>query len=201
MRVRGVLTREEIEEVKNLFLEGKSLGDLKKLLGYDYRTIKKYLGELYQEIKIDDEQIVKVYNITGCLNRTSTIIGLSRVTIYRRLIKNNIGVGLKVTSKRLYNTLRKRVSDSEWRRAILERDNKSCVRCSKPSIIVHHVIKLSDLRDKVIKENPELNPFENRKNLSKFLDIIMSMHNLEDGITLCSLCHDREHTKNPSLLI
>lgn len=193
MRTRGELKPEEISEMLYLFKNGSTIGDIKNKFKYDYRTIKKYLGDLYKKVTIKDEDVIRVYSITGCLKRSAEILGVSSTTIWRRLVKNNTPIGKIVTQKRLYRTLRARVTRSTWREKILERDDYKCVKCKTPSTIVHHIKKLSDLRDSVIAEYPQIDPFYDRRSLILFLNLVMGKHEIDYGEVLCKMCHDNEH--------
>jgi 5-methylcytosine-specific restriction endonuclease McrA len=65
---------------------------------------------------------------------------------------------------------------TKWREAVLNRDHWRCRRCNSPERLhVHHIIKRSDIR----------------------------LDTLENGITLCHVCHDLAEgkVKNRKLII
>jgi predicted DNA-binding transcriptional regulator AlpA len=130
--------------IYNTYKEHKSVTVTEKLTGFSYRTIIKYID---RSTFPKDEEIIRIYFITGRLEKVAELLNISKTTVWRRLIKNKTQVGKgSPTWKSLYKTLRARVSRSEWRKKILIRDNYSCVVCSKPAKNVHHLKKLSDVR-------------------------------------------------------
>lgn len=186
------LTYQEQENIKECFNRTKSVWAVTKELGHAHQTIKKYIDNT--KFKIKDERVVEIYEICGSLERTGKILGLSSTSVWRRLQKLNVVVGQGSKSwKRLYLTLRRRVSKSNWRKEVLVKFNNQC-DCGKISNIVHHIKKLSDLRDEVIKNYPHINPFESYQKLRQFTDLVMSLHSIDDGIVLCKDCHEKEHS-------
>lgn len=166
-------------------------------LGFNYRTIVKYLPNKPGKRKCDPLEAVRAYQITGSLKRTAKILGVSTTTIWRNIKSQNISVGKGTTNwKRLYLTLRGRVSKSKWRQSVLEKYNYACVFCGGASRTVHHLRKLSDLRDEIVKNYPYINPFNSFEELRQFTDLVMGLHKIEEGVVLCSACHDKEHTKH-----
>ena len=97
--------------------------------------------------------------------------------------------------KRLYGSMRARCSRGPWRAAILERDGETCTQCGEPSTTVHHVSRrLADIRDDILREHPEVNPFASRQSLTQFLDLVGAAHEGVTGTVLCYACHEEEHT-------
>lgn len=191
------LNEEKQQLIRQTYSELKSVEATIKKLGFNYRTIIKYLDEKPVHRKCDPHEVARVYQITGSLKRVANILAISPTTVWRNLKSQNIPVGQGTNNwKRLYLTLRRRVSKSKWRQHILERDNYSCTKCGEKSSTVHHIIKLSDLRDKIVKNYPHINPFNSFTELRQFTDLVMELHNTNDGIVLCNKCHDKEHTKS-----
>lgn len=184
-----------VEGIRKDYSLGLSFKEIKtKYNILDNRTLKKYLSDLLPNLS--DERLISVYQACGCLNSTAKILGISRTAVWRRLKKGNIEIGSgSKTWKKVYSTLRARVVRSKWRKGILERDNYKCVKCSLESRIVHHITKLSDIRDLILKNNPHINPLNSYKELRLFTDLVMKVHDEIEGITLCNTCHNLEHSK------
>lgn len=189
------ISSDKIKELRKDYLSGLPLKELRiKHTILDNRTIKKYLSDLLPDLS--DFRVISVYKACGNLDGAAKILGISRTAVWRRLTKNNIEVGSGSKDwKKLYNTIRARATRSLWRKNILERDNYRCVNCGKDSCIVHHVTKLSNIRDSVLKNYPDVNPLNSYQELRKFTDLVMEAHNEIGGITLCNVCHDLEHSK------
>jgi biotin operon repressor len=189
------LSLKEQEKIQKSFTRTKSISSVEKETGYSYHTIVKYVG--YKPIVYNTTRIVEVYLLSGSLDRVAKILNISRVTVWRQLKKAGVSVGSGTKSwKRLYNTLRRRVSKSDWRLQVLQICNSKCILCDINSNVVHHIKKLSDLRDQIIKEYPDINPFNSYQELRKFTDLVMSLHKIEDGVVLCTDCHEKEHSAN-----
>jgi hypothetical protein len=190
------LSAEKQKIIQETFDRLQSIEATIKELKLNYRTVAKYLNNKPDKRKCNPIEAIRIYQITGSLKRTASILGISKVTVWRNLKSQNVNVGKGATNwKRLYLTLRKRVSKSTWRQAILEKYNYMCVLCSAPSRTVHHLKKLSDLRDEVVKNYPQINPFNSFEELRQFTNLVMELHKMEDGIVLCTECHNKEHSK------
>lgn len=191
-----MLSLEKQRLIQDTYNELKTISATVKKLGFNFRTVVRYLHNKPPQRKCDPLEVAKVYNITGTLERTAKILNISRVTVWRNLKSQNINVGKGSSNwKKLYHTLRGRVSKSKWRQSILEKYNHKCAVCLNSSNIVHHIIKLSDLRDKVIKDYPHINPFGSYKELRYFTNLVMDLHTIEGGVVLCHQCHELEHYK------
>lgn len=188
-----------VQKLRTDYSSGVSVKDLKvKYNILDNRTLKKYLADLLPDLS--SEKIIAIYQACGSLKSTAKILGISRTAVWRRLQKHSIKVGSGSTSwKKLYSALRARVTRSKWRKDILTRDSNKCIRCSVESCTVHHLTKLSAIRDKVLRENPLINPLNSYQELRQFTDLVMEAHCNVEGITLCSKCHDLEHSKTKKL--
>jgi DNA-binding CsgD family transcriptional regulator len=192
-----VLTPVQIQNLRLLYQE-HSIKAVAALTGYSHKTVHKYIRDLVQPT--DDVRISQVYRATGNMLRAATICGVSHSTVSRAMRRLDLPIKPKSQKdwKKLYHTLRARVSKSEWRARILERDNHKCVLCRTPSKIVHHIQPLAKLRDQVLSENLELDPFRCRRELRYFTDLVMEKHHPEMGHVLCRKCHEQQHQKSPN---
>lgn len=76
-----------------------------------------------------------------------------------------------------------------WTYPILARDNFKCCLCEKNTKLqVHHI---KPLRDFISESKTELGNIDisNQDNFWKLIQLVISKHKLEDGITVCSKCH------------
>ncbi len=184
----------EVDRIRAAYMSCKTICGAAKITGYAMGTIIKYVRDL-RVVKLDPRVVGRVYRVNGTLQGTAKALGISTTTVWRHLQKCGIKVGNgAVDSVRLYRTLRARVSRSDWRQRILDRDNRLCTKCNTPSITVHHITKLSEIRDYVLLANPSLNPFGSFRDLREFTDAVMMAHDTVDGIVLCNRCHDLEHS-------
>lgn len=109
---------------------------------------------------------------------------------------NNWRGGVSALSK-IISTALKEI----WKKPILIRDNFTCQDCGATRHFnVHHVRRLVDIRDMVIKANPHLKvtTVEGKFELAK---LIVAEHTLADGITLCKKCHILRHSKQRGELL
>lgn len=188
------LSRANIDSLNELYDAGHSISEIRVLTGLHRVTIKKYVGSRSNRIGLDTNEVVRIYRINGTLNGTAAVLNTTGSSVWRHLTKAGVTVGNGANdSIRLYKTLRRRVSRSEWRQCILDRDLHACRRCETPSNIVHHIKRLSLMRDEVAKENPSLNPFGSYQELRAFTDAVMLKHTLDLGEVLCRTCHEKEH--------
>jgi len=88
----------------------------------------------------------------------------------------------------------------QWKRPILERDGFKCQWCGQvKNLEVHHLRRLVIIRDDVMKANNHLSvdSYDDRAELAR---LIVEVHTLEDGITLCYSCHKSCHIEKPGEL-
>lgn len=182
-----------IGQLRAIYMQTSSIMKVRQITGYNFRTIQKYCRDLFRP-KPDKNRIIDVYAVTGQLHRTASVCKCSKTHVWRVLKAAGISVGSGASTwRRLYNTLRARVSGSAWRREILIRDSSQCVKCKLPSKTVHHTYRLADIRDDVLRQHPELNPFRSYQELRTFTNLVMQAHDQVDGYVLCKRCHDLEH--------
>lgn len=81
-----------------------------------------------------------------------------------------------------------------WIQKCLQRDNYICQKCGqKYNLQVHHLVTLNSMIQAVaLKHN--IQNFNEIPSVEwqPYIDQIISMHKLEDGITLCCDCHQKE---------
>lgn len=183
------------DEVRSLYASGDSIRTIALAIGHSWITVKKNVSDLIPRKRIvSDERVLSLYRATGQTKRVSSITGLSKVTIWRRLVANGVEIGHGATTwKSLYGSIRAKVIKSEWRKKILDRDNYKCVTCGDKTTTVHHKTKLADIRDKVLREHPGIDPFNSAHELKLFSNLVIAEHEGVEGITLCSRCHSALH--------
>lgn len=189
------ISNDKQDMIQKTFEKIKTIQGVCDELQLNYRTVAKYLKNKPQQRKCNPQDAIKIYDLTGSLMRTAKILNVSSTTVWRNLKSQNVIVGGGSKNwKRLYLTLRRRVSKSQWRKDILEKYSYKCNSCQSPSNIVHHIKKLSDLRDEIIKNYPQINPFNSFKELRQFTDLVMNLHHQDEGVVLCRDCHEKEHS-------
>jgi hypothetical protein len=76
-------------------------------------------------------------------------------------------------------------------RPVMQRDDFTCQWCSsKKKIVVHHHKRSFMEIVNLVKQNCDEN------NIDQFVDSIVNEHSLNDGITICKICHDKYHKEN-----
>lgn len=187
---------EKKEIIQSVFDECKSIQKTCQILQLNYRTVCKYIDNKPSKRKCNPKEAVRIYSIVGSLARVAKILNISKVTAWRNLKSEGIVIGTGAKSwRRLYSTLRRRVTKSQWRKDILQKYDYKCAICKAETNIVHHSKKLSDLRDEVVQFHPDINPFNSYAELRQFTDLVMMSHKIEEGIVLCRVCHENEHSK------
>jgi len=87
----------------------------------------------------------------------------------------------KKISRKIKNNKRYRI----WVRDVLEKDNDKCTKCGIEGdcLMVHHIISLKSLINKY-----------DFKNIEEALDC-KELFEVNNGLTLCNICHLEEHFK------
>jgi 5-methylcytosine-specific restriction endonuclease McrA len=74
---------------------------------------------------------------------------------------------------------------------IMKRDNFSCQWCgSKKNIVVHHHKRSFMEIVNLVRQKCD------ETDIDRFVTLIVSEHSLEDGITICKICHDNYHKEH-----
>ncbi len=82
---------------------------------------------------------------------------------------------------------------TEWKYPILCRDRFVCQECGEhENLEVHHLRLFAEIRDEVIKANPNIS-LDTYDDKLQLVDLIVKEHRMEDGITLCYSCHKAKH--------
>lgn len=193
---RHPLSSTAIEQILRIYEETHNISEVRRKTGHSWRIIAKYIGE-GRKRQVVPIEAVRAYRMTGSLLDAAKLVGVHPSTIWRGITKAGVTPQGAKDSKRLYRALRKRVNESQWRQDVLDRDGHCCVRCGAPSAIAHHEgFKLADMRDQVFRKHPQIDPFASRRELTTFLDLVMALHEVRDGLTLCKPCHDAEHSNS-----
>jgi len=84
-----------------------------------------------------------------------------------------------------------------WSKYVFQRDDYTCRLCGKRGgkLVVHHIRTFVEIRDTVLKNNPNLS-IDNYEDRDKIADLVIDTHELKDGITLCRSCHKKHHLAN-----
>jgi len=178
--------------MRSLYREHGSAERVAELLGCSNTTVAKYVRDLFPKGPTDAE-VVRAFRLTGRLRDAGELVGLTHVTVWRRLQRAGVSVGSGAADAwRLYKTLRQRISRSEWRARVLKRDECKCRKCGAPSVTVHHVKRLAVIRNEVAARTG-IDPFSSYQSLRAFTDAVMAAHKLKHGIVLCTPCHNFAH--------
>ncbi len=89
-----------------------------------------------------------------------------------------------------------------WTYPIMERDDFTCQYCGHyRNNHVHHLRPLKEIVDQVLSENPSLS-IDVPSDKIKIVSMVIALHALEDGITVCKSCHISIHyTEKPGELL
>lgn len=80
-----------------------------------------------------------------------------------------------------------------WTLPIMERDNFTCQVCGQTqNNHVHHIKPLKEIRDEVLKNNPELS-IDDSDDKIKITALVIAQHEIGNGITVCNSCHRKIH--------
>lgn len=90
-----------------------------------------------------------------------------------------------------FNNSCRSVLYNSWTKKVLHRDGYSCQRCGeRKDLQVHH---LSPLREMIgfVKDKYNIETFLDipSEEWQSYIDEVVSLHNLKDGITVCKECH------------
>lgn len=86
---------------------------------------------------------------------------------------------------------------SIWIKPILERDNFKCTKCGETKALqVHHITPLRDIINQILKkygiDKSSTSIYKNNcKEMKEIIKEVISLHKLEDGITVCKECHEK----------
>lgn len=157
-----------------------------------------YMREMYLDKKMSVPEIAKQLDIS----RTTVITGLQQCNIKLRTKKESISGKARPNAQGSKNRnwkggitgwrkLARGRLNEHFVRPIMQRDNFICQWCgSKKNIVVHHhkrsFMEIVNLVKQICDEN----------NIDRFVDMIVKEHSLNDGITICKVCHDTYHKEN-----
>ena len=194
-------TEEEMQILKEKYgtISNKELA---KIMGRSKQAIQHLAHRL-------NITTLKVANYKHCVD-CGTL--LSRAAIYKKNAERCVSCANKKRSKEGHHNWKGGVAPLRslvhillkpaWIIPIMQRDNFTCQFCGKRGgdMNVHHILPYRKIRDKVIKDNPEINQrtFEGKKILSLK---IVDAHNLSYGITLCIPCHKYIHSETGGELL
>ena len=136
--------------------------------------------------KLTDEQRA---HISACTKEAMQKIDMKAMCAKRRSMKGSASPRWKGGVAPLRDLLAYRCM-KELRPMILERDGYRCSMCNGEASTIHHIVRLADIKDRIIKENPNLSLKDDVGLLS---DLVMKAHDREKVISLCKVCHKRIH--------
>lgn len=154
-----------------------------------------YMRTLYLDKKMSVPEIANHLK----LSNTTVLTGLKQCNIKLRTIEEALTGKSRPASQGSKNHNWKG-GLSGWRklargrlnehfvRPIMQRDNFICQWCeSKKNIVVHHHKRTFMEIVNLIKQKCDEN------NIDEFVSAIVNEHSLDDGITICKVCHDNFH--------
>jgi hypothetical protein len=157
-----------------------------------------YMRELYIDKKMSLPEIASLLGLDSC----TVLTGLKQCNISRRTKKEAL-LGKPHPNAQGSKNYNWKGGLSGWRklargrlnehfvRPVMQRDNFICQWCgSKKNIVVHHhkrsfmeIVNLVRLKC-------------DESSIDQFVDLIVKEHSLDDGITLCKICHDNFHKEH-----
>ena len=157
-----------------------------------------YMRELYVNKKMSTPEIAALLKIST----TTVFTGLQQCNIKLRT-KEQALTGKPHPSAQGSKNHNWKGGLSGWRklargrlnehfvRPIMKRDNFVCQWCgSKKNIVVHHHKRsFMEIVNLIRRKFDE-------KDIDNFVDAIIDEHRLEDGITICKICHDNFHKEH-----
>jgi len=181
--------------------ENASRKAIEKLDSSDPRRLVRnpdYMKELYLDKKMSLPEIAALLG----LDSGTVLTGLKQCHIKRRTKKEAL-LGKPRPNAQGSKNKNWKGGLSGWRklargrlnehfvRPIMQRDNFVCQWCgSKKNIVVHHskrtFMEIVNLVKKSFDET----------DINGFVNAIVKEHKLEDGITICKICHDKFHKEN-----
>jgi hypothetical protein len=157
-----------------------------------------HMKELYLDKKMSLPEIAKLFGISS----STVLTGLKQCGIKTRTKKQALKGKPKPNSQGSKNHNWKG-GLSGWRklargrlnehfvRPVMERDNFTCQWCgSKKNIVVHHNKRSFMEIVSLIRHQYD------EKDIDNFVSAIVDEHKLDDGTTLCKVCHDKFHKEN-----
>lgn len=152
----------------------------------------------YVDKKLSIPQIAEILDIS----RSTVITGLKQCQIKLRSKKEALKGKPKPNSQGSKNhnwkgglsgwrKLARGQLNEHFVRPIMERDNFTCQWCSsKKNLVVHHhnrsFMQIVNIVRTICKE----------EDLDLFVNRIVKEHKLDDGITICKICHDNFHKEH-----
>lgn len=80
-----------------------------------------------------------------------------------------------------------------WKIKVLSRDGFKCQECGEHQHIeVHHLRPFVQIREKIVREHPDLS-LSDVNDVQVLAALIIKDHRVEEGITLCYVCHKSRH--------
>ena len=189
------LDPDQVSLIRTLYGEVQNISEVRRRTGHSWRIIAKYVGSDRRR-QLTEARAIQAYKLTGSVQGAASVLGVHPKTVWRRLISAGfVLTGGAKDSARLYKAIRRRINRSQWCADVLERDGRRCQRCHTASDIVHHVVyRTAAMRDQVFRERPELDPFASRRQLRRFIDLVVELCEQDVGETLCHPCHTQEHS-------
>lgn len=164
------------------------------------RLVRNYdfMYLLYVQKELSLPQIAKVLSVSD----TTVLTGLIQCNIKRRTKQESLKGKARPSTQGSKNhnwkgglsgwrKLARGQLNEHFTRPIMERDNFTCQWCcSKKTIVVHHHNRSFMEIVNLIRKSC------NESDIDLFVNSIVKEHRLEDGITLCKVCHDSYHKKH-----
>jgi hypothetical protein len=96
----------------------------------------------------------------------------------------------------LNNAIRFSKESKIWKKAILSRDNFTCVSCKKHGVKFHvdHIKKFSEITKEFLSKYSQFSPCEDRETLLRLASTHEPFWDINNGRTLCVDCHKHTET-------